>query len=247
MTESTKAAVVTGASTGIGREVSMILATEGYKVTLVGRDEKALAETKAQIATKDGTSEVSVTDLRDPEAIDRLAKDVTTKWGAVEVIVNCAGVWHDGDRAYYGVPLWEMPREELDQVMEVGIRAPMLLVRSLLPAMIGRHRGKIVNISGALSEGGAGWLHYYVSKKALEHFTRGLADELRPHNIQVNCVSPANVKTPALKKFFSEDHDTALEVSDVARFVSFLASEAATHITGSCTVLRNDEGLAEGD
>lgn len=232
-------AVVTGASTGIGQAVAVALARDGCGVVLVGRNQHGLQETLALISALPGSGEIAVADLRDAAAIDDLANHLNSAEQSVDILVNCAGVWHDGARPYYGSPLWDISPAELDEVIDVGIRAPMLLAKALLPAMIARRSGKIVNISGTFSSGGAGWLHYYVSKKALEDFTIGLADEVRPYEVQVNCVSPADVKTPALHRFFEDDYLTALDPHDVARFVSFLASADADHITGSCTILRN--------
>jgi 3-oxoacyl-[acyl-carrier protein] reductase len=232
-------AVVTGASTGIGRSIAKVLAAEGNRVALVGRNDKGLAETQQLIKDGGGDARIFITDLRDLAAIERLAHEVATTYGPVDILVNCAGVWHDNSRAYYGSPLWDISTQELNDVLDVGIRAPMFLCRAFLPAMVERKRGKIINISGTFSSGGANWLHYYVSKKALEDLTIGLADELRSCEIQVNCISPADVKTPALQQFFSDDYETALDPDDVARLVAFLTSSSADDITGSCTIIRN--------
>lgn len=232
-------ALVTGAGTGIGRAISVALAKEGCSVALAGRNSASLAETKTIIEGSSCIARPFHADLRDSTSIGSLVAAVNAELGAISILVNCAGVWHDSSRAYYGCDLHEISVEELDDVLDVGVRAPMLLAKAVLPDMIASGQGKIVNVSGTFSSGGAGWLHYYVSKKALEDFTVGLADELRKHKIQVNCISPADVKTPALKKFFQDDYITALDPGDVARYAVFLASEQSDHITGSCTVLRN--------
>ncbi len=84
------------------------------------------------------------------------------------------------------------------------------------------------------------WLHYYVSKKALEAFTVGLADELREYQVQVNCISPSDVATEPLKRFFPEDADTALDPSEVADLAVYLiSSSTADHITGQIIVIKS--------
>jgi len=180
-----------------------------------------------------------IADLRDQRALERIAVEVEDTWGGADIIVNVAGVWHDGQKVYYGPDLAKTPVEQIDEVLEVGIRAPMQLTRLLLPHMIERKRGKILNISGTFSSGGAGWLHYYVSKKALESFTVGLADELRKHEIQVNCISPSDVATEALSRFFPEDAEKALAPADVAELARLLLDEGvADHITGQIVVIK---------
>jgi 3-oxoacyl-[acyl-carrier protein] reductase len=232
-------AIVTGASTGIGRSIALAIAKEGGRVGLIGRSSEGLAHTLGLIQHFKGEARIFLADLRDAAAVERLAQDATSAWGDIDAVVNCAGVWHNSERAYYGIPLAQMTRDEIDEVLDVGTRAPLQLARLLLPGMIKRRRGKILNISGTFSAGGAGWLHYFVSKKALEAFTAGLADELRPHEIQVNCISPSDVQTDALGKYFPDDFKTALPPEEVARFAVFLLSGDADHITGAVIVIKN--------
>lgn len=235
-----KTAVVTGASTGIGREIAKAIAIHGGYVALVGRSVSGLKETKKQIRRLGGEVKIFIADLRRKQDIEKLATDVLEEYGGVDIIVNVAGVWHDAEKVYYGPPLWETPVEQINEVLDVGIRAPMLLTRALLPNMIQKRQGKILQISGTFESGASGWLHYYVSKKALEHFTVGLSEELRPHKIQVNTISPSDTLTEAYRKFFPDaKEEECLSPVNVANLAIFLLSENADHITGSCTVIRN--------
>ncbi len=237
-----KVAVVTGASTGIGQAMAKAIAQKGARVALVGRNEAKLKETEQLIVELTGEARVFVADLRDENSINKLVSDVKDVWGTVDVVANVAGVWHDNENIYYGAPLHETPSEQINEVLDVNIRAPMLLTRLLIPGMVEKRQGKIINISGTFAYGGAKWLHYYVSKLAVEHFTIGLADELREHQIQVNCISPSDVATEALKKFFAEDAETALKSSDVADMAIFLiCDEVADQITGQTIVLKNKD------
>ena len=232
-------ALVTGASTGIGREIAMALAAHGATVALVARSVRGLEETRSAIIGSGGRAACFPIDLRKADDIEPLVAEVTAACGAPTVLIHAAGVWHDADAVYAGVDLVDTPAGQISQVLDVGIYAPMLLTRACLPAMVRQRRGKIVAISGTFASGGAGWLHVYVSKLALEHFTVGLAQELRKHEIQVNCVSPSDTNTDALRRFFPADAATALEPREVAALVLWMTSSAADHITGQCLTIKN--------
>ncbi|MGH2485815.1 MAG: SDR family NAD(P)-dependent oxidoreductase, partial [Ktedonobacterales bacterium] len=123
--------------------------------------------------------------------------------------------------------------------MDVGIMAPLLLARGFLPQMVSAQRGHVINLSGTFGSGARGWIHYFVSKKALEHLTIGLADEVRAAKIQVNCISPADVATDAVIRFFPEDAASALQPDDVVEIARWLLSPAARHISGQIIEVRN--------
>ena len=130
-----KVAVVTGASGGLGRAIAVALGTAGAQVGLVAQPE----------------AHVFCADLRDEKAIDTLGDSVDAAFGAVDILVNCAGVWHDEQTRYHGPPLVETPVERIHEVLEVGIRAPLLLTRMLLPGMVKKGTGKILQISADFS------------------------------------------------------------------------------------------------
>lgn len=234
-----KIAVVTGASTGIGREIAKAVATNGGRVGLVARSVNRLQETKDLIQSSGGEARVFPTDLRDEKAIDNLASDVLEAWGDIDILVHAAGAWHNGNQVYAGVPLVDMPAERINEGLDVQIRAPMLLTRLFLPGMIRKKQGKILSITGTFERGGDGWLDYYVSKLALEYFTIGLARELREHEIQVNAISPSFTATEAAYRFFPEDVKTAVSPTEVAKLAIFLLSEDSVNITGQSIVIKN--------
>lgn len=234
-----KRVLVTGASRGIGRAIALAAAEEGAELALTARTASGLQETQSLIEAAGGRAHVFPADLRSGHEIETLASEAMDRLGSIDMIAHVAGVWHDDATAYWGVPLAELPPEQIDEVLDVGIRAPMQLTHLLLPQMISRGQGKILAISGTFASGGAGWLHYYVSKLALEHMVVGLAQELRPCGIQVNCVSPSDVATDVLKRFFPEDAETALEPEEVAKLAMFLMSEAADNITGQVIVIKS--------
>jgi 3-oxoacyl-[acyl-carrier protein] reductase len=117
----------------------------------------------------------------------------------------------------------------------------MLLARQFLPHMIQQRAGKILQISCGFAgpHEAAGWLHYYVTNKAIEAFTRGLAYEARAHEVQVNCIAPWFVATEPVHRFFPGEADRALDPKDVARLAAFLLSREADHISGQVIELRS--------
>ncbi len=235
-----KIAIVSAASTGIGRAIAKAIAENGGEVALVGRNLKGLEESKRQISEVDGNANIFITDLRDEEEIKKLWSDVKKTWKSVDILINAAGVWHNDNTVYCGPHLEDTPAEQINEVLDVGIRAPMLLARLVLPEMIKKKQGKIINISGTFESGASGWLHYFVSKKALEDFTIGLAEEVREHEIQVNCVSPSDTLTEAYKKFFPDySEKDVISPDEIAKFVIFLLTKDADSVTGSITVIRN--------
>ena len=234
-----KIAVVTGASTGIGRAIAEAIAANGGRVALVARSTSRLQETKNLIQSSGGEARVFPTDLRDEKAINNLASDVLEVWGDIDVLVHAAGVWHDGNSVYEGIPLANMPVERINEGLDVQIRAPMLLTRLFLPGMMQKKQGKILAITGTFERGGIGWLDYYVAKLALEHFIIGLARELREYEIQVNAISPSFTATEAACRFFPEDVKTAISPAEVAKLAIFLLSEDADHISGQSIVIKN--------
>lgn len=231
-------AVVTGASTGIGREISILLAKEGAEIILVGRRKEELEITKKIIVDNGGNAYAVICDLKS-EAVE-VGKEILEKFNQIDIIVNAAGVWHDENKAYYGPRLWEIPEKEITEVMQVGILAPMLLTSTLLKSMIDVKKGKVINISGTFENGAKGWLHYYVSKKAIEDFTVGLSEELREYKIQVNAVSPSDTYTDAYAKFYPEEsRDVCMDPKDIARLVLTLVVDDFDFITGQTIIARN--------
>ncbi|MBI3289208.1 MAG: SDR family oxidoreductase, partial [Elusimicrobia bacterium] len=155
--------MVTGASRGIGREISLALAAEGAKLALVGRDQEALAETAR--LTQGANAKIFKADLRDEREIGEAVHSVHQTFQRVDVLVNAAGVWHDAQRKYQGPQLPDTPAEEINEVIEVGLRSAMLLSRLVLPGMIQRKGGKILQISCGFAgpHEARGWIHYYVT------------------------------------------------------------------------------------
>jgi NAD(P)-dependent dehydrogenase (short-subunit alcohol dehydrogenase family) len=234
-----KTALVTGASRGIGREVALALGVRGARLGLVARSRDGLEETKRLLGT--GDAEIFCTDLLEAGAIENLERLVAPTLGRVDILVNAAGVWHSDQARYHGPRLPATPESQIHEVLGVGLTASMLLARQFLPQMIQQRAGKILHISCGFSgpHEAAGWLHYYVTNKAIEAFTRGLAYETREHEVQVNCIAPWFVATEPVLRFFPGESERALELKDVVRLAAFLVSREADHISGQVIELRS--------
>lgn len=239
-----KFAIVTGASTGIGRAIALELAQNGYFIALVGRSEKGLAETQSLITKSGSKAEVYICDLAKTGAISTLISSIKEKTNNVDVLVNVAGIWHGKDEVFAGKNFETFPNEVILDTYAVGLIAPTLLAHGLIPMM--PPKGKIINISGTFENGAKGWLPYFVSKKGIEDLTVGLAQELKDKDIQVNAVSPSDTATEAYKKYFPQYLAEAIEPAEIAKQVAYLCSDKANDITGKVFVTKKDKEPYEG-
>lgn len=231
-------AFVTGASTGIGRAIAVELGNNGYQTVIVGRSIDKLKKTKDEIEKNNGLCNIYSCDLQIKDQVTDTCNRVKREIGNPDVIINCAGAWHNSKRAYYGKDFSEININEIMEVMNVGIIAPMLIINSFLPEMTLQRDGSIVNISGTFINGANSWVHCYVSKKALEDFTKGLSQEVGKYGINVNCIAPADTKTEASLKFFTEDAKKGLEPTEISKLALHLVSGCSRNLTGNKIVTR---------
>jgi 3-oxoacyl-[acyl-carrier protein] reductase len=228
-----KVGLVTGAAVGLGRSLAKELSTKGVRVALVDINQDGLGQTLGEIHDLGGEASLFVADLMKSSEIERVVQEIHALWGSVDIVANIAGLWHDKERTFIGKRLHEIPVSEIDALMGVNMRAPILVSRACIPGMIERKRGKIINISGSFPEGGFGQVHYYVSKKGVEIFTQAVAPELRKHNIQVYCISPGDFDSEWFRTLVPEYLATCMKMEDVARLAMFLLENpVADQITG---------------
>jgi 3-oxoacyl-[acyl-carrier protein] reductase len=218
-------AVVTGASSGIGRATAEMLAGRGARVAIFARS----ADKLASIASKHREGMLSVTgDAADERAIESLFATVEQAFGPCDLLVNNAGMV-DPAR------LVDTSVERLDRLFAVNVRSAFLASRRALPHMIQRRRGAIVNvasISGVIGpEKFPGFTSYNASKAALIAFTEALAVEVREQGVRVNCVSPGSVDTPMWNEV-SGGSPAEMKPEEVAETILFLASERSRPING---------------
>jgi len=236
-----KTALVTGASTGIGRAVAVELARKGFRVGLVARRKEKLEETKKLAEEAGGKAEVFVCDLADVSQINSLVQSVKQWADRLDVLANIAGVWHGDGEVYAGKSFDTFDQKVILDTYAVGFTAPTLLVHGLLPLM-----GKgcaVVNLSGTFEGGAKGWLPYFASKRALEDFTAGLAEELGDKGIRVNCVSPSDTATEEYKKYFPEDAKEANSPEAVAATVMEMIEE---NVNGGTWIVKRNKVVKEG-
>src|SRR5215467_9984962 len=223
--------LVTGATAGIGRETAMLFARRGATVVITGRDTERGAQTVAAIEAEGGRAEFIAADLKDIDAVRRLAEQV----GEVDVLVNNAAV-------HTFAPTLEQDVESFDLTFDVNVRAPFFLTAALLPTMIARRSGAIVNIStmGA-SVGIADALVAGAAKAALEEFTRSWAAAFGANGIRVNTVAPgptrdtaAGTRGNSLEQLGSTTPlGRTADPTEIAEAIVFLASPQASYITGA--------------
>ena len=227
-----KVALITGASSGLGRAVSVALGKAGFHLILTGRSKTELEKTQSLIKN----SVVVPADLSNLLAINRLIGNIKNLTKRVDVLVNLAGIWHGQNEVYAAKDIEKFEQKVILDTFMVGTVAPTLLVHGLLPLMPAG--SKIINISGTFESGAKGWLPYYVSKRAIEDLTIGLAQELERKGIQVNAISPSDCATTAYKKYFPQYINEAIAPEKVAQFIVDLCQK---DITGKVFVLKKDK------
>lgn len=226
-----KTALVTGASRGIGAAIVRALTEDGYRVA--GTYQKSGTAMDA-LAKECGVLPISA-NLADTAQLPKLAETVLTQLGQVDLLVNNAGCSY--------LDLFQcMSPERVRELYAVNLTAVVELTRALLPAMLQRHCGCIINISSMWGEVGASCeVDYSVTKGAVLAFTKALAKEVGPSGIRVNAISPGTIQTDMTAHLGAETLAELAEETplgrlgtpeDVANAVRFLASEQASYITG---------------
>ena len=222
--------LVTGASRGIGRSIALRFAEEGARLALAARTENELIQT-ASLVEQAGARAVAIpTDIRNRAAVEACVARAEAELGPVDVLVNNAGV-------FLWRPFLELSAEEWDLVLSTNLTGAANFCRAVLPGMIGRRRGRIVNVSSIHGmRGEANLAAHSAAKFGLIGLTQSLAREYRGFNIAVNAVCPGTVEnrqdeTGAPSR--TEPLAEKLWPRDVAKTVLFLASDDAAAITGS--------------
>jgi 3-oxoacyl-[acyl-carrier protein] reductase len=234
-----KCAVVTGASSGIGRAIAIALAREGAGVVIASRGKSgkkdALLAIREEIQASGGKALAVKADVSREENVKRLVEKAVEEFGRVDILVNNAAIF-----PHYHSYLVDYPVETWDQTMAINLRGPFLCLKAVLPGMIKQRSGCIINISSiAAVRAGKGRIAYGVSKAGLERLTFGLADEVREYNIAVNVLSPIGLTdTPSARETFrGENMERWVQPEDMAEAAVWLARQTASTFTGNAVMV----------
>jgi len=234
-------AVVTGAARGIGAATARRLANDGATVVVVDLDAEACQATLEGIREAGGNAMAVACDISKSDQVETAFAEVTETFGRIDILVNNAGIIRDN-------LLFRMSESDWDTVMDVHLKGSFLCSRAAQTWMVKQNYGRIVNLSSTSDLGKRGQANYSAAKAGLQGFTKTLAMELGPFNVNVNAVAPGFIETEMTKQTAGrlglEVEDFAAKVaeqvslrrigkpSDVAGVVSFLCSEDAGYVTG---------------
>jgi NADP-dependent 3-hydroxy acid dehydrogenase YdfG len=217
-----KVALVTGAGRGIGKAVSLSLAQAGCRVVLAARTRQQIEAVQEEIRAKGGHALAVPTDLTLDEDIERLVETSQTNCGTVDILINNAG-W--GKRA----PVAAANVADWDRTFRLNLRAPMILAKALLPDMIARREGAVINIGSVSGKSGeANGAAYSASKFGLIGFTQSLYEEVRENGIKVSVILPGFVDTPLIPPNRQLDRSKMIQADDIAQTVIFVLTSPAT-------------------
>lgn len=244
-----KVALITGPAKGMGRAVTLAFAREGAKLVLAGRDTAAIEPVAAEARALGVAAIVVHCDLTQSAQTEALAAHALEAFGRIDILVNVAG-----GSGPIGKTGWETTSEEFDEIVQLNMTGCFNTMHAVLPSMIERKSGKVVNVGGTFGmRGRAGRLAYSASKWGLRGITKSFALEAGPHGINVNCVAPGMVDGPRFREKVCANMAEKLGITleeamtrhaadyalrrvstdaDVANACLFMASEVSRQITG---------------
>lgn len=241
-----KVAIVTGAASGIGRATAVLFGREGAKVTICDVNEAGLEETHALVVAEGAECLSMIVDVRNQEQVEACVAATVERFGTVDILVNNAGTGQF-------VPFVMIDNEEYDRVMDINVRGIFYFCRAVLPIMMDKDYGKIVNVTSIMGEvAGQGQSIYNTSKGAAKMMTQGIAVDCSGYHINVNAVAPGMVLTGLTKNMLSDPDQVEYFLEkipmrrigtpeDIAHAILFLASDQASYIHGA--TLHVDGGM----
>jgi len=244
---SSRVALVTGASQGIGRACALRLAKNGATVAVAARNQEKLNELVQEINTAGGKAAAFVLDVTDEDQIKNVVKSALGQFGKIDILVNNAGITHDQ-------LLMRMKRSDWDSVLNTNLTSAYLCTQQVIGSMLKQRWGRIINITSIFGQmGQAGQANYAASKAGLIGLTMAIAREVGSRNITCNAVAPGFIETAMTAGLAEDFKKEALKMiplsrigtpEDVASAVTFLASEESSYITGH--VLNVNGGMLMG-
>lgn len=230
-----KVALITGASQGIGRATSLVLAEAGAKVAVAARNTEKLSSVVAEIEAAGGVAMAVPLDVADATQVRAAFQHVLAKFGRLDILVNNAAITRD-------TLALRMKLEDWDAVLRTNLTGAHLCIQQALGAMLKQRSGRIINLTSVVAEAGnAGQANYVASKAGLIGLTRAIAVEVASRNITVNAIAPGFIDTPMTEVLSQEIKDKMKALIPLGRFgtdrdvacaIHFLASDEAAYITG---------------
>ena len=247
MEEERKVALITGGSRGIGKQIALRFAKEGYNIAINYVSDKTDTQAlEKELKEQNANIEVLLkkVDVTDYDKVEEFIKEVISQFSQIDVVVNNAGITKDN-------LLMRMSKEDFDKVIDVNLKGVFNVSKLVTPYMMKKRKGSIINVSSVVGvAGNAGQCNYAASKAGIIGFTKSLAKEIASRNIRVNAIAPGFIKTDmteVLPDTVKENinHQIPLkrmgEAEEVAKVVYFLGSEESSYITGQ--VINIDGGM----
>lgn len=243
--EESKTVLVTGGSRGIGKEVALKFADNGYNVVINYVSSKTdVEELKKEFEQKGVQVLLMQADVTDSDAMENVVKTAIDKFGAIDVLVNNAGITRDN-------LLMRMTEEDFDKVIEINLKGTYIVTKAVTKYMMKKRKGSIINLASVVGvAGNAGQCNYSASKAGIIGFTKSVAKELASRNIRANAVAPGFIETDmtsVLSDSIKENIHNQIPLKrmgtakEVANLIYFLGSEESSYITGQ--VINVDGGM----
>ena len=232
-----KVAIITGSGTGIGFAIALKLGKEGARIMIVDHDKKSAQDASAKLNSFGIESLLQVGDVGDYSTAKEAGETAVNEWGQIDILVNNAGIAG-------GVgSIWELPVEEMDKVYRTNLRGVYLFCNQIIPYMLNRNYGRIVNVASiAGKEGNPRMVPYSASKAAVIGLTKSVGKELATTGITVNCITPAVIRTRMVENLTPKQVEYMVEripmgrtgdPEEIAALVTWLSSEECSFSTGA--------------
>ena len=240
-----RVALITGATRGIGKEIALELAQNGFDIAVNYRSmQDGMEDLKKEIEAYGVRCEFVGADVANFEQCENMVKETVEKFGKIDILVNNAGITKDG-------LIMRMKKEDFEAVIDINLIGTFNVTRNVIPYMIKQKSGRIINVSSVVGvAGNAGQTNYSASKAGVIGFTKSLAKEVASRNILVNAIAPGFIDTD-MTKVLSDNVKEGINAQiplrrmgnpkEVAKVVKFLASEDSSYITGQ--VINIDGGM----
>ena len=240
-----KVALITGATRGIGKEIALELATNGFDIAINYRSmQEGMDELKKEVEANNVRCEFVKADVAKFEECEAMVKETLEKFGKIDVLINNAGITKDG-------LLMRMKKEDFEAVIDINLTGTFNVTRNVIPYMIKQKSGRIINMASVVGVvGNAGQTNYSASKAGIIGFTKSLAKEVASRNILVNAIAPGFIDTD-MTKVLSDNVKEGINAQiplkrmgsskEIAKVAKFLSSEDSTYITGQ--VINVDGGM----